>query len=194
MFIIAQIQEIRNNLARLLGKVKVTDGENDMPAMDAESRAGYARVTDGERTARITGGDRALRCSRVPSRPTCDLPGGCLLIPLGEVDAGWTAAASDDFSPSPGFNLYITDAFLRLNGDATQEIAVQSIPAEVAIIDSTAEQTRAAFALGVPDNTSAKFATPVRILDGRQFRVEVKLGGATGFDIDVLINGYEETE
>ncbi|HOC93817.1 MAG TPA: hypothetical protein PKH33_15820 [bacterium] len=194
MFIIAQIQEIRNNLGRLLGKVKVTDGENDMPAMDAESRAGYARVTDGERTAGVTGGDRALRCSRVPSRPTCDLPGGCLLIPLGEVEAGWTAAASDDFAPSPGFNLYITDIFLRVNGDATAEIAVQHIPAEAAIIDSTAEQTLAAVSFGIPNNTSAAFATPIRILDGRQFRVEVKLGGATDFDIDALLNGYEEIE
>lgn len=44
MLVIAQIQDIRNNLGRLLGKVKVTDGSNDMPAMDAHERAGYQNV------------------------------------------------------------------------------------------------------------------------------------------------------
>ena len=81
-----------------------------------------------------------------------------------------------------------------MNGDAAAEIAVQHIPAEAAIIDSTVEQTLAVVAFGIPNNTSAAFATPIRILDGRQFRVEVKLGGATDFDIDALLNGYEEIE
>ncbi len=51
MLIIAQIQEIRNNLSRLLGKVKVTDGTHDMPAMDAAARPGFMKLTDGENTA-----------------------------------------------------------------------------------------------------------------------------------------------
>lgn len=51
MLLITQVQEIRNNLSRLLGKVKVTDGSNDMPAMDAASRPGYVRLTDGANNA-----------------------------------------------------------------------------------------------------------------------------------------------
>ncbi len=43
MFVIAQVQEIRNNLERLLGRVRVTDGDNNMPAMDAPERAGWMR-------------------------------------------------------------------------------------------------------------------------------------------------------
>ena len=53
MFVIAQIQEIRNNLSRLLGKVKVTDGSNDMPAMDTSARAGFQHAVEMPLAARI---------------------------------------------------------------------------------------------------------------------------------------------
>lgn len=59
MLVIAQIQEIRNNLGRLLGKVKVTDGANDMPAMDAHDRAGFQNVSSMPLAMRIEWADSA---------------------------------------------------------------------------------------------------------------------------------------
>jgi len=46
MLVISQIQEIRNNLSRLLGKVTVTDGTNDMPAMDSADRPGFQQSVE----------------------------------------------------------------------------------------------------------------------------------------------------
>lgn len=47
-FVIAQIQHIKNDLTRLLGKVKITDGAgNDMPAGDAVTRPLFVKLTDG---------------------------------------------------------------------------------------------------------------------------------------------------
>ena len=45
MLAIAQIQAIRNDLGRLLGKVRLTDGEHDSPAMDAPSRSAWVRIS-----------------------------------------------------------------------------------------------------------------------------------------------------
>lgn len=51
MLVIAQIQSITNNLQRLLGKVKVTDGTHDMPAMDDPGRAGWIQEKQNAPTA-----------------------------------------------------------------------------------------------------------------------------------------------
>jgi hypothetical protein len=51
MLIIAQIQKIKDDLTRLLGKVKITDGTNDMPSMDDPARAGWAQIKDNVPTA-----------------------------------------------------------------------------------------------------------------------------------------------
>lgn len=50
MLIIAQIQSIANNINRLLGKVKVTDGTNDMPAGDDPARGIVTRLVDRNQT------------------------------------------------------------------------------------------------------------------------------------------------
>jgi len=68
LLIISQIQSIANNINRLLGKVKVTDGTNDMPTLDAASRAGFVKVTDGTRTPECRGPKTAINnepCLRV---------------------------------------------------------------------------------------------------------------------------------
>lgn len=50
--VIAQIQKIKDDLTRLLGKVKVTDGAgNDMPTMDDPARAGWTQTKDNVPTA-----------------------------------------------------------------------------------------------------------------------------------------------
>lgn len=88
MLVVAQIQEIRNNLSRLLGKVRITDGSNDMPAMDSHERPGYMQASDTPMAFRLEWADAS----------TCYA--GWAAVGAGESDEAWRikriAVSGDD--------------------------------------------------------------------------------------------------
>ena len=180
-----------------LGSVAVKslkpDGANTTPAGDAAARSIFTRVTDGANA--MPAGDAAARAhftKFVPNRPVSDLGAQIIIFDHGTVAADWNTDSASAKNQSASYDLWITEVSLCLVADPTAEVAVQEIPFQLLVCDSTDNEYRALLTGGIPGNTHFSFGTPLKIPKGHSWYTVIKLGGATNLYIYTVINGFEE--
>jgi hypothetical protein len=153
---------------------------------------GYDPVLDKWHRIRISSTSKQMRTVSYPERPTSDLGAAIINFDHGTVTANWVQDSAAAVTQSASYNLWITDISLYSTTDPTAEIAVQEIPVNVIIYDSTDSQSRWYGQMSIPSNGVVSLNTPILIPKGHQWYTKIMLGGATDLYLYTVINGYEE--
>ncbi|MFA5217078.1 hypothetical protein [Sulfuricurvum sp.] len=133
-----------------------------------------------------------LRTLGYPDRPASDLGAAIIAFNHGTVTADWSADSATAVAQSGTYNLWVTGLSIYTGTDPTAECAVQEIPIQVIISDTTDGQNRWFGTLSLPTNGNITFSTPILIAKGHSWQTILKLGGATNLDLIITVNGFEE--